>query len=167
MDRHQRKTRPFPGDRLHIKGGTLRHFSIMWSIELKLNPFDLPTNFEEGEFKKECENIETEFQIDFFYNSLNELQGRITKFEEPHDYVEGSLYIVHAHHPIDITYFDATDLSLESPRECELKVKFTIDFPFEGLEYDDDTDYNQCSLSYTLNLTPNEDGWSIGPASPD
>jgi len=160
------KLQPFPTELLRVQSGSFRFNHDCWELHLDLFSFDLPNQYEDMEFKDNCRNIETNFRIDFVEVNPEQLQGREISFESPNNAIDGSIYIEHAHHPADLTLFDASHISFSSPTECELRVELSLDFTFEGLGFSEHLEYDASMLSYTLKLTPADNGWSISPADP-
>lgn len=128
--------RPFPIDKLRPRSGTLFRSGDSLSIHVPLAPFRLPIYSPyEGEEEMEWEEVTTSLRLDFVRlpsAELPDLAGRTLNFPKNPEpgYLDGSLYIEHAHHPADVTQirFGAlTDEGLEAEMEVELC------FEFEGL----------------------------------
>lgn len=160
------KLQPFPTELLRVQSGLFHNQYDCWELQLKLCIFDLPNRFQEKDAAEYYTNIETDYRIDFVEVDPRELQGIKKTFQTPNNAIDGSIYIDTAHHPADITLFDASQISFDTPGECTLHVEIYIDFTFEGLWYDENIEYDACTVSYSLHLTPAENGWAIGPSDP-
>lgn len=128
----------FPLHLLHPRPAIIRGTPGEYSIEIPLAPFRLPLASAEPEDLE----IETSIHLDFINlpsMKWNELHGRRFEFPvNPEDgYIDGSIYIEHAHHPVDVASIAFTDI-----HDGKLTARMTMRmlFEFEGLDEYTDTD---------------------------
>jgi len=134
----------FPKDLIRPLKAVLTRQPNSATIVIDLEPFELP-------------NIAVESDIVLDGIALNEfdleaLEGQVLTFPVNPDngYIDGSLYIEHAHHPVDVT-----KIEFDAPSGPTCLVSFTIRFllSFEGLrDYDADEDYEDFDLRLTTKL---------------
>tara|TARA_A100001391_G_scaffold201219_2_gene187676 strand:- start:1445 stop:1957 length:513 start_codon:yes stop_codon:yes gene_type:complete len=155
----------FPVELLRVKDGSLRFAHGSWHLTLELEKFDLPNCFE-NEFAEVYQAIETNIRIEFSDPSPEQMAGRIIQFDLPNEELEGSMYLGHAHHPIDIFELDASTLDAPPSKPCSISFKAKIVLTHEGLDYGPGVEYDDCLIAYKLQLTPEGEGWLIGPADP-
>lgn len=159
------KTRPFPIELLKVKSGSFCFTHGYWKLILGLEKFDLPNGYD-GSYADMFRDIETKFEIDFVKQSPVQMAGQTVRFELPNNELDGSIYLEHAHHPVDIFELDARSLRFPPSEPCTLQLKFEIVLSHEGLAYAEHHEYGDCRLAYKLQLTPEDGGWIIGPADP-
>ncbi len=125
----------FPPDLLHPRPAIIRGTPGEYSIEIPLAPFRLPLVSAEPEDLE----IETSIHLDFINlpsMKWSDLQGKRFEFPvNPEDgYIDSSIYIQHAHHPVDVTSIAFAD----THEKLTARITMRILFEFEGLdEYDD------------------------------
>lgn len=157
--------RTFPLEHLIIRGGQLSFRHHCWAIQLELEPFDLPSSFGDY-FDEDYKSIATSFDMDLLEHTPKSLAGSIHTFPKPSESFDASIYIVHAHHPVDIVHLDATKLTDTLSGPVQLGIKLFVDLEYEGLQYDEKSSYKSFVVNYELQLTPQDNGWSIGPTTP-
>lgn len=121
----------FPIDRLNPKPAVVRGTPGDYTIEIPLAPFEI-------------DDLEVETSIYLDHVSLpsldwKELKGRRFSFpvNPEQGYIDGSIYIEHAHHPVDVTA-----ITFDDAEEDTLRARFAMRFLFEyeGLGDYGDTD---------------------------
>ena len=158
---------PFPTSLLRILDGSLSKRSSGWCLELNLVPFDLPNGYPEGdEFAENYKDIQTNIRIDFWDVKLRDIGGKALEFQSPNNDIEGSIYILHAHHPVDITKLDCTNFSAKRKKPGTMRLDAIFCLEFEGLGYSEDAEYSNTQCSFNLTLTPSKGGWDIEPTQP-
>ena len=95
--------RPFPTDLLRPQTGTLSGPASDASVTIPLAPFEF-----DGDLTEEDGPVETEIRLDGLRlpsTDPADLAGRRFEFPlNPEDgYVDGSVYVEHAHHPVDVS----------------------------------------------------------------
>jgi hypothetical protein len=118
----------FPIERLIPLPGTIAGMKGKVSITIPIQPFELII---EGEKSV----VDTSLQLDVIKlpsTDFSELSGRAFSFpKNPKDgYIDGSIYIDHAHHPADVTRISFGPI-LPAGIAVEMDVDFC--FEFEGL----------------------------------
>ena len=156
------KTIPFPTDLLKVSYGSFKLRSNFWYLELNFHTFDLP-NEHTDEFSDSYKDIETNFRIDFVETGFKDICGKCVEFESPNNTIDGSVYIGHAHHPVDVIKIDGTQLPQKKKKPGFLNFDAVICFQFEGLEYSEGVEFADTPCSFNLKLIPTKGGWDIEP----
>ncbi len=115
---------PFPIEVLEPRGGVLSGSGGDAMIEIPLAPFQLDD--------LEVSTAIVLGGIELPTVELEELAGRRFSFPvNPEDgYIDGSVYIEHAHHPVDVTSIEFGNIA---PRGLEAKLQMQFVFQHEGL----------------------------------
>ena len=119
---------PFPVDLLRPTEGVLSGADGVFALTIPLEPFELDD--EEVETEIIVEGIEADAE------SLAALAGRtLTLSSNPEPgYADGSVYLVHAHVPFDVTRIAFGDFTNDV---VEVKVSGRLLPECEGMEYED------------------------------
>ena len=120
---------PFPVEKLEPLPGTLGIFSDI-TIEVPIKPFQL--SIYAGE---EPEEVATTLRLDFAplpSIDFDVLAGQTFRFpgSPAPGYIDGSIYIEHAHHPADV---HCIRFGAETDCGLEVEVEMVLRFEFEGL----------------------------------
>ncbi len=157
--------RMFPRDLLIIRGGQLSFRHHCWALRLKLEPFDLPSSFGDS-FDEDYKAIDTSYDMDWLDHTPESLEGKRHTFPTPSESFDASIYLAHAHYPVDVVELDTTSLLAEPKIAATIQIKLFVDVEYEALQYSYDCFYRSFFVEYKLQLTPDENGWSIGPSAP-
>lgn len=142
---------PFPLELLVPQTGTLEFNDFGGSLDIPLEPFELPY----------WGKVETRLLIDCLPLAKEELAGlpgRRLRFKaggsDP-EAPEGSVYIGHAHHPVDL-------LSIRFEQGAggllQVQISLLLAFDFEGLSAGDDCEYADTAWEIGVTL--------VAPAPP-
>jgi len=98
-------------------------------IEVAIKPFTLPGHEDQGE-------VETALILEGIVlpsADLAHLAGKSYKFpvNPAPGYIDGSIYISHCHHPVDVTVIRFGEMSGEA---LAVEVEAVLDLEFEGLD---------------------------------
>ena len=119
----------FPAHKIKPKSSVLTESSSCISIEIILEPFELDDLFVDTSIRLDM--------IDLPTTDLSVLAGRNFEFPvnpEP-GYIDGSVYIEHAHHPVDVTHIRFGEIQ-DGKVSTEISASFVLNY--EGLrDYDD------------------------------
>jgi len=138
------KKEDFPLESLVPQIGTMTWNNFGASLDIPLEPFELPF----------AGKVETRILIDclpFEQGNAASLIGLSLEF--PADYrperPEGSIYIEHAHHPVDLT---AISLRAAEGDEIEADLAVRFAFNFEGLAASEDSEYEDTDWRFTARI---------------
>lgn len=119
----------FPINQLVALPGTLSGAKGRVKIEIPIKSFELL-------LEEEPTPVETALRMESMNlpsTDLAGLSGKSFRFpKNPGDgYIDGSIYIEHAHHPVDVTEITFGAISATA---IEVKIDAVLDVEFEGLE---------------------------------
>jgi len=136
----------FPKEKIVTNGGALSFDKRKASLKIHLMPFEYHGS----------ETVETEILIDGIelpVESLESLQGNTYVFPvNPEDgYIDGSVYLEHAHHPVDVTKIIFGKLK---GSKLETIIEGTVALSCEGLEHPEtEEEYDDFSFGLSLVVT--------------
>jgi hypothetical protein len=135
---------PFPDALLKPLAGKASFNEFGASFEIPLASFDLP---DQGTIKTVI-LLDT---IELPSIRIKELAGKKLKFPlNPDDgYIDASVYMGYHHHPIDVSEIEFGDCIGKS---INAKFKTKIVFTFEGLAFDDDTEYDDLEWAFNIEV---------------
>ncbi|MGQ0659497.1 hypothetical protein [Sphingosinicella sp.] len=138
----------FPTALIHAETGRIEETDIGIAIEVPLKPFELP-------LEDSVEIVSTSIRMEGVplpSGDLDDLQNQTFQFPrnpEP-GYIDASMYIEHAHHPIDVTVLRFGRIA---DGTMSLDIEGTLCFEFEGLDEYRNTDF---SMTATLRSAAGE-----------
>jgi hypothetical protein len=123
-------TEGFTVKKLKPTGGTLRYSGAGISIEIHVEPFRL-----------DKERVETSVRLDRIKlpDDLQAITNKSFKFpvNPTKGYIDGSIYLRHAHNPVDVTEIRFGKL-LKKGRAIEARFKMAFDFGYEGSGFENE-----------------------------
>ncbi|MFT6835395.1 MAG: hypothetical protein ACJA0H_001433 [Francisellaceae bacterium] len=135
----------FPKEKIVTNGGSLSFDKRKASIKIELMPFEYHGS----------ETVETEILLEGIklpVEDFESLQGNTYIFPvNPEDgYIDGSLYLEHAHHPVDVTKIIFGKLKGSM---LEATIEGTVALSFEGLEHPEtEEEYDDFSFGLSMIL---------------